>query len=76
MEADFILGQVEVAVEVKGKNRVHNTDLRPLKAFVQEYGPARAFVVCNERAPQQHENIRVLPWRDFLKMLWNGEVIA
>jgi uncharacterized protein len=76
LEVDFVLGQGEVAVEVKGASRIDNTDLRPLRAFIQEYHPARAFVVCNERTPRMHEDIRILPWRDFLKMLWNGEVIS
>ena len=66
----------EVAIEVKGTSRVDNANLRPLKAFIQEYRPARAFVVCNERAPRVHEGIRILPWHDFLKLLWNGEVIS
>jgi len=26
--------------------------------------------------PRVLENIHILPWRDFLKMLWNGEVIS
>ncbi len=76
LEVDFIVGQGEVAIEVKGTSRIDNTDLRPLKAFIQEYRPARAFVVCNERAPRIHEDIRIVPWRDFLQMLWNGEVIS
>jgi len=76
LEVDFILGKGEVAVEVKGTSRVDTTDLRPLKTFIQEYRPARAFVVCNERASRVHEDIRIVPWRDFLKMLWSGEVIS
>jgi predicted AAA+ superfamily ATPase len=75
-EVDFVLGHGEVATEVKGTSRVDNADLRPLKAFIQEYRPARAFVGCNERAPRVHEDIRILPWHDFLKLLWNGEVIS
>lgn len=76
LEVDFILGRGEVAVEVKGTGRVDNADLRPLKAFIRDYRPARAFVVCNERASRDHEGIRISPWRDFLKMLWEGEVIS
>jgi predicted AAA+ superfamily ATPase len=76
LEVDFILGHGEVAIEVKGTSRVDNTGLRPLKAFIQEYRPARAFVVCNEGSARLHEDIRILPWRDFLRMLWNGEVIS
>jgi predicted AAA+ superfamily ATPase len=76
LEVDFILGQGEVAIEVKGASRVDSVDLRPLKTFIQEYRPARAFVVCNEHDPRVHEDIHILPWRNFLKMLWNGEVIS
>ena len=76
LEVDFILGQGEVAIEVKGTSRVDTTELRPLMTFAQEYRPAKAFVVCNERAPRVHEGIRIFPWRDFLNRLWNGEVIA
>jgi uncharacterized protein len=75
LEVDFILGQGEVAIQVKGTSRIDHTNLRPLKAFIQEHRPARALVICNERTPRLHENIRILPWRDFLQMLWNGEVI-
>jgi predicted AAA+ superfamily ATPase len=76
LEVDFILGRGAVAIEVKGTNRVDAADIRPLKSFVQEYRPERAFVVCNERMPRRHEDIHILPWRDFLNMLWNGDVIS
>ncbi len=76
LEVDFILGQGEVAVEVKGASRIDNADLRPLKSFIREYRPSRAFVVCNERAQRIHEDIRIVPWRDFLKMLWSGDIIS
>ena len=76
LEVAFVLGHGEVAIEVKGTNRVDNTALRPLKTFCREYRPARAVVVCNESVARLHEGIHILPWRDFLKMLWNGEVIS
>jgi predicted AAA+ superfamily ATPase len=76
LEVDFVLGQGEVAIEVKGASRIDNPDLRSLKAFVEEYHPKKAFVVCNERMPRFHEGIHVLPWREFLTMLWDGSVIS
>lgn len=76
LEVDFILGSGAVAVEVKGTNRIDAADMRPLKSFVQDYHPACAFIVCNERVPRVHEGIHILPWRDFLKMLWRGDVIS
>ena len=76
LEVDFILGHGQVALEVKGTSRVDKADLRPVKTFVQEYRPASAFVVCNEGTARLHEDIRILPWRDFLTMLWSGDVIS
>jgi predicted AAA+ superfamily ATPase len=76
LEVDFVLGRGEVAIKVKGANRIEGADLRSLKAFIEEYHPKKAFVVCNERRPRVHEGIHVQPWRDFLIMLWNGLVIS
>jgi hypothetical protein len=70
------LGRGEVALEIKGASRIDTPDLRSLKAFIQEYRPKKAFVVCNERTPRVHEGIHILPWRDFLTALWKGDVIS
>jgi len=76
LEVDFVLGRGEVAVEVKGASRIDSSDLRPIKAFLQEYRPARAFVVCNEHRSRVHEGVHIIPWREFINMLWNGAVIS
>jgi len=76
LEVDFVLGRGEVAIEVKGASRVDPADLRPLKAFIVEYRPRKAIVVCNERSPRVHEDIHIMPWRHFLKLLWSGDVIS
>lgn len=76
LEVDFILGRGEVAIEVKGASRVDRSDVRPIKAFLQEYRPAKAFVVCNESRSRVHEGVHILPWREFLKLLWNSAVIS
>jgi predicted AAA+ superfamily ATPase len=74
-EVDFILGDGEVAVEVKGTSRVDGNDLKAVKAFVAEQSPRQCIVVCNEDRPRQHEHITLLPWREFLKRLWQGDII-
>jgi predicted AAA+ superfamily ATPase len=76
LEVDFVLGDGQVAVEVKGSSRIDSTDLRPLSAFRQEFGPSRSLLVCNERAPRVQEGIRILPWRCFLEELWQGRVLS
>lgn len=49
LEVDFVLGGCEVAIEVKGAIRVEKRGLRSLVAFIEEYSPRKALVVCNER---------------------------
>lgn len=75
LEVDFVLGDGEVAIEVKGTSRVEHKDLRPLMAFRDEYAPGKALLICNERAARIHQGIRVLPWRNFLQDLWEGKII-
>jgi predicted AAA+ superfamily ATPase len=76
LEVDFVLGDGEVAVEVKGASRADPSDLRSLRAFTEDNRPRRALLVCNERAPRVVEGIEVLPWREFLARLWAGRIIA
>ena len=75
LEADFVLGDGQVAIEVKGTNRVDRKELRPLMAFKDEYRPRKTVVVCNERVERIHDNIRIMPWRVFLRDLWDGKII-
>lgn len=75
-EVDFILGDKELAIEIKGSPRVHEGDLRSLKAL-QEDGPVRrCVVVCLEsQARLTDKGIEVLPWREFLDRLWAGKLV-
>jgi len=75
-EVDFILGEGEVALEVKGQSSVDNRDLRPLKAFIEEFATKKALVVCNEKEERVVGKIRVIPWRRFLEELWEGRIIS
>jgi predicted AAA+ superfamily ATPase len=74
-EVDFILGDGEVALEVKGSSRVDSSELKAIRAFAAERSPRKCIVVCNETRPRQHDNITLLPWRDFLEQLWAGQII-
>ncbi len=75
LEVDFVLGNGDVAIEVKGSSRVDNRDLRPLNTFIEKYSPRRALVVCNERVERLYGQIRIMPWRSFLFDLWEGKII-
>ena len=76
LEVDFVLGDGEIAVEVKGTSRVDPSDFRALRAFMEGNRLRKAIVVCNEPVPRVDESIDVLPWREFLARLWAGKVVS
>ena len=75
-EVDFILGDKNLALEIKGSARVHDADLRSLAAL-QEDGPVKkCAVICLEKEPRKlAKGIEVLPWRLFLERLWGGDLL-
>lgn len=75
LEVDFVLGKGEVAIEVKGSRRVEQRDLRSMMAFIEEYTPKKALLICNEREERVQGQIRIMPWQRFLENLWDGKII-
>ncbi|MBU1147596.1 MAG: AAA family ATPase [Candidatus Omnitrophica bacterium] len=75
LEVDFVLGRGEIAIEVKGSSRIDNRDLKSLKAFIEEYSPKKAVLVCNEKEKRVSGKIQIMPWKDFLLKLWAGNIL-
>lgn len=74
-EVDFIAGDKELAIEVKASRRVHEGDIRPLKALLED-GPVRTVcIVCLEDEPRKMSGIEILPWKIFLEKLWGNKLI-
>ena len=74
-EVDFILGEMNVAIEVKGSHRVHSTHTRGLRALLEEHAVERAVIVSLEKQPRKLDSsIEVLPWQIFLEALWSKEL--
>lgn len=76
LEVDFVLGGGEVAIAIKSSNRVDQKELRPLKAFKDEYKPKRTLLVCTENTERVVGQIQIIPWRIFLDNLWAGKIIG
>jgi len=73
MEVDFVLGEMEVALEIKGARRVHEGDLRGLSALIAEHKVKHPLLISLEREPRRlGARIRALPWQHFLRELWSG----
>ncbi len=73
LEVDFILGRGTVAIEVKTK--IRSRDLRPIRAFSQEFSPRRSVVVTTESPSRRVGDVEVLYYEDFLAILHAGELI-
>lgn len=74
LEVDFVLGQGEIAIEVKGSSRVDKKDLNGLETFHKEYFSKRNILVCNEKEKRICGKIEILPWEIFLRELWAGKI--
>jgi predicted AAA+ superfamily ATPase len=76
IEVDFILGDHEVAIEVKGTNNIQTRHLKGLKSFSEEYTVQKLIIVSNDPLERAIGNITVLPWKLFLQKLWAGDIIG
>jgi predicted AAA+ superfamily ATPase len=75
-EVDFILGDKELAIEVKGSSRVHEGDIRSLQALIEDGPVKKRCLICLEKQPRSlANNIQVLPWQMFIEQLWGGKLL-
>lgn len=73
LEIDFVLGDGQVAVEVK--SRVRSGDLRGINAFIEEYQPETAIVVTSENDRRRIGPVEIMPYREFVSLLNDGLLI-
>jgi predicted AAA+ superfamily ATPase len=77
LEVDFILGDMEVAIEIKAAKRVDSIHAKGLRALAQSHKVRRKILVSfEEEAKKLADNIECLFWQDFLAQLWNGDLIS
>ena len=75
-EVDLVLGDGEVAIEIKS---TENVGERPkgLHLFHEECKSKKSFIISRDPLPRRlSSNITVLPWQVFCEMLWDGEIIS
>ena len=51
-EVDFILGEMQVALEVKASSRVHAGDIKNLQVLQEECSPKRSIIISFENEPK------------------------
>lgn len=75
-EVDFILGDMETAIEVKGSQKVVGTHLKNLRELKKDFPLIKnRIVVCLEKYKRITEDgIHILPYQDFIEELWSNSL--
>jgi predicted AAA+ superfamily ATPase len=74
-EVDLILGDAEIALEIKASSRVADRT-KGLHLFHQENKCRQSFIISREQRPRKiSSQITVLPWQNFCEMLWDGDIL-
>lgn len=76
IEVDFILGMGETAIEVKGKSVITGQDGKGLREFAKDHPQVRQRIIVSlvDQERLTKDGIRIMPYTDFLKKLWNNEL--
>ena len=77
IEVDFILNDMETAIEAKVARSIKSDHLSGLRHLVQEHPQIkRRIVVCMESKPRiTDDEIEILPAQLFAKQLWAGDIV-
>ena len=77
IEVDLILGNMDLAVEVKASKFVTNRHLRGLRNLISEYPSVNyRVIVCLEKFSRRTDDgIDILPAEEFTKRLWTREFV-
>jgi len=70
-EVDFIIGD-HTALEVKAKKNLSPKDIKSLRMLAEEGKLKRYICVSMEPRRRKIGNIDILPYKEFLELLWNG----
>lgn len=75
VEVDFVLGDMDVAIEAKSSARITADRLRGLATLADDQPVRRRIVVCREPVPRKTaDGIEILPAGDFVERLWAGDI--
>lgn len=77
IEVDFIVGDMQFAIEAKASARVTRNHLKGLRTLVEEHpNVEKRMVVCLEPRPRRTDDgIDILPVSSFVSNLWQGDLL-
>ncbi len=75
-EVDAVVGDAEMAIEIKSSKNVESHDTKGLKAFGEEYPEAKLILISMEDTPRKLNGIEMWPATQFLSRLWAGKILG
>ncbi|MCQ2251929.1 MAG: AAA family ATPase [Bacteroidales bacterium] len=75
VEVDVVLGDAKVAIEIKSCDEIQTRHLKGLRSFGNDYPDARLIIVSQDIFNINHNGIEAIYIKDFLRMLWKGEIV-
>jgi predicted AAA+ superfamily ATPase len=75
-EVDFIVGDMEVAIEVKASSNIKNVHLKGLRELIKDQPQVKQrIIVCLETLERiTEDNIHIMPATVFCQKLWDGKI--
>ncbi|MED9995429.1 MAG: DUF4143 domain-containing protein [Paludibacteraceae bacterium] len=74
VEVDAVIGDAQVAIEIKSTNNIQSKHLKGLKSFVSDYPHARPIVVSLDKLTRKTDGIEIMYVHHFLEALWKGKI--
>lgn len=77
-EVDFILNDMEVAIEAKASDNIHADHLRGLRQLAGDYPTLRRRIVVSlvDRRRRTEDGIEIVPYAEFASELWRGGLLV
>ena len=78
VEVDFIINDMEIAIEAKASDRIVSDHLKNLRELKKDFPKVKArYIVSLEKNIRVTEDgVMILPYQDFIDQLWAGEIIS
>lgn len=70
-EVDAVIGDAQLAIEIKSTEEVQSRHLKGLRAFSEEFPEARLMVVSMDKHARQSNGVEIYPAQEFLTLLWD-----
>ncbi len=66
-EVDAIIGNAQIAIEIKSTHEVKSNDTKGLKAFLEDFPNCRLIIVSLDERPRNLNGVEVIPVSHFLR---------